>query len=74
MKSWIFSSRRLVAEKMRHLLAEALRQDLLLLISAVTWGRGFYVGWRRHSERRLEAEARLRKLRMTLSRGATARR
>jgi hypothetical protein len=38
MKSWIFSSRRLVAEKMRHLLAEALRQDLLLLISAVTWG------------------------------------
>ena len=53
-----FEGRRLVAEKMRHLLGEALRQDLPLLISAVTWGEVFYIAWQRHGERNArEAEA-----------------
>jgi predicted nucleic acid-binding protein len=55
-----FEGRRVVAEKMRQLLGEALRHDLPLLISAVTWGEVFYIAWRRHGERNAwQAEARL---------------
>lgn len=55
--------RRIVAEKMRQLLGEALRQDLPLLISAVTWGEVFYIAWRRHGEQHArEAEARLQRM------------
>ncbi len=58
-----FEDRRMVAEKMRHLLGEALRQDLPLLMSAVTWGEVFYITWRRHGERNArEAEARLERM------------
>jgi predicted nucleic acid-binding protein len=58
-----FEGRRVVAEKMRQLLGEALRQDLPLLISAVTWGEVFYVAWRRHGEDTArEAEARLQRM------------
>jgi predicted nucleic acid-binding protein len=58
-----FESRRLVAEKMRQLLGEALRQDLPLLISAVTWGEVFYIAWRRHGENNArEAEAHLQRM------------
>jgi predicted nucleic acid-binding protein len=58
-----FEGRHVVAEKMRHLLGEALRQDLPLLISAVTWGEVFYIAWRRHGERNArEAEARLERM------------
>jgi predicted nucleic acid-binding protein len=55
-----FEGRHVVAEKMRHLLGEALRQDLPLLISAVTWGEVFYIAWRRHGER--NAGARLERM------------
>lgn len=58
-----FEGRRLVAEKMRQLLGEALRQDLPLFISAVTWGEVFYIAWRRHGERNArEVEARLQRM------------
>ena len=53
----------MVAEKTRHLLGEALRQDLPLLISAVTWGEVFYIAWRHHGERNArEAGARLERM------------
>jgi predicted nucleic acid-binding protein len=43
-------NRRVAAEKVRDLLAEALRQDVPLLMSAVNWGEVLYVVWRRHGE------------------------
>jgi predicted nucleic acid-binding protein len=62
-----FEDRRVVAEKMRQLLTEALRWDLPLLISAVTWGEVFYIAWRRHGERNArEAEARLQRMPITV--------
>jgi hypothetical protein len=58
-----FEGRPVVAEKMRHLLGEALRQDLPLLISAVTWGEVFYIAWRRHGEQNTRGtEARLQRM------------
>ena len=58
-----FEGRRVVAEKMRQLLGEGLRQDRPLLISAVTWGEVFYIAWRRHGETNArEAEARLQRM------------
>ena len=45
-----FEDRGLVAEKVRHLLGEALRHEERLLMSAVNWGEVFYVSWRRHGE------------------------
>ena len=42
--------RRDAAEKVRNLLAEALRRDVPLLMSAVNWGEVLYVVWRRHGE------------------------
>ena len=39
-----------VAEKVRHLLGEAARQDLPLLMSAVNWGEVFYTEWRYRGE------------------------
>jgi predicted nucleic acid-binding protein len=58
-----FEGRRVVAEKMRQMLGEALRQDRPLLISAVTWGEVFYIAWRRHGETNArEAEARLQRM------------
>jgi predicted nucleic acid-binding protein len=63
----LFEGRRVVAEKVRLLLAEALRQDLPLLMSAVTWGEVFYVAWRRYGEAKaLEAEATLREMPITV--------
>ncbi len=38
-----FEDRRMVAEKVRHMLVEALRQELPLLMSAVNWGEVFYI-------------------------------
>ena len=58
-----FEDRQRVAEKVRQLLGEALRQDLPLLISAVNWGEVFYIAWRRHGEEKArEAEARLQRM------------
>jgi predicted nucleic acid-binding protein len=53
-------ARRGVAEKVRHLLGEAARQDLPLLMSAVNWGEVFYTEWRYRGEAKArEAEASL---------------
>jgi predicted nucleic acid-binding protein len=58
-----FEDRRRVAEKVRQLLGEALRQDLPLLMSAVNWGEVFYIAWRRHGEQGArEADARLQRM------------
>lgn len=48
--SGFFEARKGAAEKVRHLLGEAARQDLPLLMSAVNWGEVFYVAWRRYGE------------------------
>jgi predicted nucleic acid-binding protein len=47
--------RRGAAEKVRHLLGEALRQDAPLLMSAVNWGEVFYIAWRHHGEAKAQA-------------------
>jgi predicted nucleic acid-binding protein len=41
-----------VAEKVRHLLGEALRLDLPLLMSAINWSEVFYLAWKHHGESR----------------------
>jgi predicted nucleic acid-binding protein len=59
----LFEDRDGTAGKVEHLLEQALRQDLPLLMSAVNWGEVFYIAWRRHGEpKALEAEARLQEL------------
>ena len=45
-----FEGRRGAADKVRHLLGEALRHDEPLLMSAVNWGEVFYIALRRHGE------------------------
>jgi predicted nucleic acid-binding protein len=51
------------AQKIRHLLSEAVRQDVALLMSAVNWGEVFYIAWRHHGEAKArEAEARLQEM------------
>jgi predicted nucleic acid-binding protein len=51
------------AQKIRHLLSEAVRHDLPLLMSAVNWGEVFYIAWRRYGEAKAwEAEARLQEM------------
>ncbi len=56
-------ARRGSAEKVRHLLGEAARQDLPLLMSAVNWGEVFYTEWRYRGEAKArEAEASLLEL------------
>jgi len=55
-----FEGRRGAVEKVRHLLGEAARQDLPLLMSAVNWGEVFYTEWRARGEAKArEAEASL---------------
>jgi len=55
-----FEDRAVAAGKVERLVAEALRQDLPLLMSAVNWGEVFYTAWRRHGEAQArQAEARL---------------
>jgi predicted nucleic acid-binding protein len=58
-----FENRRIAAEKVRHMLVEALRHEEPLLMSAVNWGEVFYVAWRRHGEAKArEAEATLQEM------------
>lgn len=45
-----FEDRAVAAGKVERLVAEALRHDLPLLMSAVNWGEVFYTAWRRHGE------------------------
>lgn len=58
-----FEDRMVTAPKVRHLLEEALRNDVPLLMSAVNWGEVFYMEWRYRGEAKAyEAESRLRQL------------
>jgi predicted nucleic acid-binding protein len=58
-----FEGRAGTAEKVRRLLAEALRQDLPLLMSAVNWGEVFYMEWRYRGEiKAYEAQTKLLQL------------
>jgi predicted nucleic acid-binding protein len=62
-----FEGRRGVAEKVRHLLGEAARLDMPLLMSAVTWGEVFYIEWRSGGESKAqEAEASLLEMPITV--------
>jgi predicted nucleic acid-binding protein len=55
-----FEDREGTAGKIEHMLDEALRQDLPLLMSAVNWGEVFYTEWRYRGETKArEAEANL---------------
>ena len=55
-----FEDREGTAGKIEHMLDEALRQDLPLLMSAVNWGEVFYTEWRYRGEAKArEAEANL---------------
>ncbi len=59
----LFEDRAGTAGKVEHLLEQALRQDLPLLMSAVNWGEVFCIAWRRHGEAKAwEAEARLQEM------------
>jgi predicted nucleic acid-binding protein len=58
-----FEDREGTAGKIEHLLGEALRQDLPLLMSAVNWGEVFYMEWRYRGEvKARQAEASLREM------------
>jgi predicted nucleic acid-binding protein len=58
-----FEARRGAAQKVRQLFDEARRQDVPLLMSAVTWGEVFYIQWRWHGEAKAqETEAILQEL------------
>jgi predicted nucleic acid-binding protein len=60
-------NRRTVAEKVRHMLVEALHHEEPLLMSAVNWGEVFYIAWRRHGETKArEAESALREMPITV--------
>jgi predicted nucleic acid-binding protein len=59
----LFEDREGTAGKVEHLLDQALRQDLPLLMSAVNWGEVFYIAWRHHGESKArEAELRLQEM------------
>lgn len=59
----LFEDREGTAGKVEHLLEEALRRELPVLMSAVNWGEVFYIAWRRHGEAKArEAEVRLLEL------------
>ncbi len=61
--SGFFEDREVTAKKVEDLLADAIRQDSPLLMSAINWGEVFYVAWRRHGEAVAQkVEARLREL------------
>jgi predicted nucleic acid-binding protein len=63
----LFEARPSAAEKVRHLLGEALRKDEPLFMSAVNWGEVFYIAWRRHGESKAwEAEKKLQELPITV--------
>jgi predicted nucleic acid-binding protein len=59
----LFEDRKVAAEKVEHLLREALRSGLPLLMSAINWGEVFYMEWRCNGEAKArEAEARMEEM------------
>jgi predicted nucleic acid-binding protein len=59
----LFEGREPASGKVRHLVAEAVRLELPLLMSAVNWGEAFYIEWRHHGEAKArEVEAYLHRL------------
>jgi predicted nucleic acid-binding protein len=62
-----FEDRAVTAGKVERLIANALRQDLPLLMSAVNWGEVFYTAWRRHGEAQAQqVHSRLREMPITV--------
>lgn len=58
-----FEDRPVTAGKVQHLLEEALRRDVPLILSAVNWAEVFYIAWKHHGEAKArESEARLKEL------------
>lgn len=58
-----FESRETASAKVRHLLGEAFRLELPLLMSTVNWGEVFYMEWRYHGEAKArEVESNLHRL------------
>jgi predicted nucleic acid-binding protein len=58
-----FEDRNGIADKVEHLLRDALHRELPLFMSAVNWGEVFYILWRYRGEAKArEAEARLEEL------------
>lgn len=63
----LLENRNSAAARVRHLLEQAFRNDLPVLLSAVNWGEVFYIAWRLHGEALArKAELRLRQLPVTV--------
>ena len=59
----LFEDRHVIAEKVEHLLRDALLRDLPVFMSAINWGEVFYMEWRDHGELKArEAEAKLQEM------------
>jgi predicted nucleic acid-binding protein len=59
----LFEDRKVTAERVEHLLHDALRLDLPLFMSAVNWGEVFYMEWRYNGEfNAREAEVRVQEM------------
>jgi len=59
----LFEDRHVIAEKVEHLLRDALLRDLPVFMSAINWGEVFYMEWRYHGELKArEAEAKLQEM------------
>src|SRR5215831_13960505 len=59
----LIEGRAIAAERVRHLLQEAVRIDQPVLLSSINWGEVFYIAWRLHGEARaLAAEFKLKQL------------
>jgi predicted nucleic acid-binding protein len=59
----LFEDRHPIAEKVEHLLCDALLRDLPVFMSAINWGEVFYMEWRYHGELKArEAEAKLQEM------------
>src|SRR5579864_1005984 len=58
-----FEDRPGIAGKLERLVSEAVRQDLPLLMSAVSWGEVFYTAWKLHGELQArQVDARLQEM------------
>ena len=59
----LFEDRHVIAEKVEHLLRDALLRDLPVFMSAINWGEVFCMEWRYHGELKArEAEAKLQEM------------